>query len=140
MYDEYTTSNVEAEHSCIKSQSVGLTANAKVTSMFEKTDFNAEKRSHQRIIFQNKDIMCTNVTTKCQISKLYVKKCYEALLNRTLFASNCVSKQTDRNNWVVIYQKPHNVNTKLHLHFLPTIRRKRYVHLTSGESSILILI
>ena len=36
MYDEYTTSNVESEHACIKSQSVGLTANSKVTSMFEK--------------------------------------------------------------------------------------------------------
>ena len=36
MYDEYTTSNVESEHSIIKSNSVGLTANSTVTNMFEK--------------------------------------------------------------------------------------------------------
>ena len=80
MYDEYTTSNVEAEHAAIKSKSVGLLANNRVTTMFEKTDLNATKRYHQRTIYQNKDIMCTNVETKCQASKVFVKSCYIQLL------------------------------------------------------------
>ena len=133
MYDEYTTSNVESEHACIKSQSVGLTANSKVTSMFEKTDMNAEKRSNQRIIFQSKDIMCTNVTTKCQASKIFVKQCYDEVLNQIEYANKCVSKQTDISNWVVIYLNHDRINTKHHLHFLPLIKRKRYVTLSSGK-------
>ena len=35
-YDEYTTSNVESEHSIIKSKGVGVASNSKVTTMFQK--------------------------------------------------------------------------------------------------------
>ena len=51
MYDEFTISNVESEHAAIKSDGVGLLANNKVTTVFEKTDLNATKRSHQCTIF-----------------------------------------------------------------------------------------
>ena len=132
MYDEYTTSNVESEHSIIKSNSVGLTANSTVTNMFEKTDLNAEKRSQQRHIFQSNDILCTNVQTKCQASRVFVKCCYEQILKRVELTQKCISKQTDSRHWIVIYQST-TTNGKHHLHILPKIKRKRFVTLSLGK-------
>ena len=88
-YDEYTTSNVESEHSIIKSKGVGVASNSKVTTMFQKTDLNAEKRSNQRMIFQTKDIMCTDVDTKSNISKIVVTPCFKELVNRVRYAKQC---------------------------------------------------
>ena len=136
MYDEYsTTSNVESEHSIIKSVSVGLTANSTVTNMFEKTDLNAEKRSQQRHIFQSNDIMCTNLQTKCQASKIFVKCCYEHILKRVELTQQCISKQTDNRHWIVIYQST-NTNAKHHLHFLP-IRIEIQVQCGKGKGSVI---
>ena len=132
MYDEYTTSNVESEHAAIKSKGVGLLANNKVTTMFEKTDLNATKRYHQRTIFQNKDMMCTNVDTKCQASKVFVKSCYIQLLKLIDLSTRCISKQVDGHHWIVIYNNKDDYNCNHTLHFLPKIKRQRYVTLTSG--------
>lgn len=132
-YDEFTTSNVESEHSIIKSKGVGVMANSKVTTMFQKTDLNAEIRSNQRTIYQEKDIMSVNVDTKCQVSKLFVTQCYKELLNRVEYSKCCFSKQTNGNNWIVIYVRKNMVETSISNHFIPIIKRKRFVTLTQGK-------
>ena len=89
-YDQYTTSNVESDHSIIKSKGVGVLGNTRVTSMFEKTDLNAKKKCTQRLIYQTNDLMCTNVDTKCHVSKLFVKPCYMSMVTMIQSSKSCI--------------------------------------------------
>ena len=49
MFDEYTTSNAEAEHASLKKKSLGVVANQKMTTLYEKTDMNSTQKSKLRI-------------------------------------------------------------------------------------------
>ena len=135
MFDEFTSSNAEAEHSALKRSSLGMNANQKVTTLFEKTDMSAENKSMLRHNFQANNLDMMNVQTQCLISKLFVKKCYDALAKNCDLATKCVSKQVDKNNWIVIYRRMWTHNYNYYLHFLPMIQRKRYVKCTNGYLS-----
>ena len=49
-------------------------------------------------------------------------------------ATRCISKQSDRSNWIVIFMPTKNqtVQPNADLHFLPRIKRKRYVTITNS--------
>lgn len=133
MFDEYTTSNAEAEHASLKKKSLGVVANQKMTTLYEKTDMNSTQKSKLRMIQQHKDVDTTNVHTQCYLSNNFVKPCYDELCKRLQYASKCVSKQIDPYNWVVIYDRKKVVNANHDFHFLPNIKRKRHIELSHGK-------
>ena len=133
MFDEFTSSNTEAEHSSLmKKSSLGINTNQKVTTLFEKTDMSAENKSMLRHNFQANNLDMISVQTKCHVSKLFVKKCYDAIVQNCNLATKCVSKQTDQNKWIMIYRCMWSHNYNHYLHFLPMIQRKRYVTSTNS--------
>ena len=105
MFDEFTSSNAEAEHSSLKKASLGITVNQKVKTIFEKTDMSVENKFLLRQNYQSKNLDMSNVGTKCQISKLFVKPCYQAMIRNCDLASKFVSKQIDQKQWIVIYRQ-----------------------------------
>ena len=62
-----------------------------------------------------------------------MKPCYDELVKRLNYASKTVSKQTNENNWIVIYDRRKLENADHKFHFLPNIQRKRIVSLSSGK-------
>ena len=132
-FDEFTSSNCESEHAALKKASLGMTATQKVSTLFQKANMDAQKRYQSRLINETKDITRTVISTKCNISNIIVKSCFEELKKRIDLSTYCVSKHVDRLNWIVIYQGYKTYNTDLKLHFLPRIQRKRYVTLNKGE-------
>jgi hypothetical protein len=59
MFDEFTNSNAESEHSALKKQSLGVSNIISITSLFQKTDMDATKKSNLHVKFQSKDIAST---------------------------------------------------------------------------------
>ena len=45
MFDEYTTSNAESEHASLKKKSLGVNANASMTTLAKKTHMNSTQKS-----------------------------------------------------------------------------------------------
>lgn len=133
MFDTYTTSNAEAEHSALKCASVGISANDTMTALAHKTNNQATKRTNQRILCETKDLQCTDTKSKCTLSNVLVKKCFNAISQYVNLAKQCISKQTSKSSWTVFYQKPTGISNKLHLHYLPIIRRLRFVSIKSGK-------
>ena len=139
-FDEFTSSNAEAEHSALKKKSLGIVATQKVSTLFRKADMDATKRGQNNLIARNKDIGLTMISTKCQLSKEIVRVCFDELLKRIELAKSCVSKQTIYSQWIVIYIGHKTYNTDYKLHFLPRIKRKRYVKLNNGKFMICIIV
>ena len=132
-FDEFTSSNAEAEHAALKKKSLGMTATQKVTTLFKKADMDATKRGQNHIVQQTKDISSTMISTKCTLSKEIVKPCFEAIVARIELSKQCVSKQVNDKKWIVIYCGHNTYNTDHKLHFLPRIQRKRYVTLSNSK-------
>ena len=130
MFDEFTNSNAESEHASLKKKSLGVVANQKMSTLYEKTDMNSTQKSQLRVIQQHKDIDLTNVNTQCTLSNYLVKPCYDELVKRLNYASKTVSKQTNENNWIVIYDRRKLENADHKFHFLPNIQRKRIVSIS----------
>ena len=133
MFDEFTNSNAESEHSALKKQSLGVSSAISMTSLFEKTDMDATKKSNLRVQFQSKDIASTLVNQQCWLSKYLVKNCFDKIKDRIDLSKQCVSKQVNKSKWIVIYQSSHKTNANHFLHFVPMIKRKRYVTLSEGK-------
>ena len=133
MFDEFTSSNAESEHRSLKKASLGMVATQKVTTLFQKSDMSAENKFLLRQNYQSRNLDMICVDTKCQLSKLFVKPCFEALCRNCDLASKCVSKQTSAKEWIVIYRRKWTYNTDHYLHFLPMIQHKRYVKLNEGK-------
>ena len=76
-----------------------------MSTLYEKSDMNSTQKSQLRVIQQRKDIDLTNVNTQCTLSNYLVKPCYDELVKRLNYASKTVSKQTNENNWIVIYDR-----------------------------------
>ena len=132
MFDTYTTSNAEAEHSALKCASVGISANDTMTALAQKTNIQATRRTNQRVLDQTKDLQCTDTRSKCPLSNVITKRCFNAISQYVELAKECISKQTSNTSWTVCYQRPTGISTKLHLHYLPLIRRKRFLSIESG--------
>ena len=133
MFDEYTTSNAEAEHASLKKKSLGVVANQKMTTLYKKTDMNSKQKSKLRVIQQRKDTQATNVNTQCHLSNYVVRPCYDELRKRLEYSSKCASKQIDKYNWIVIYDRQKIVNANHDFHFLPDVQRKRHIKLSDGK-------
>ena len=133
MFDTYTTSNAEAEHSALKCASVGVCANDTMTALAQKTNIQATKRTNQRVRQQTKDLQCTDTNTKCHLSKVIVKKCFNAISQKVDLAKHCISKQTSNTTWTVYYNRPTGISSQFHLHYLPVVRRHRFLSLQSGK-------
>ena len=97
MFDEFTNSNAESEHASLKKKSLGVVANQKMSTLYEKADMNSTQKSQLRVIQQHKDIDLTNVNTQCTLSNYLVKPCYDELVKHLNYASKTVSKQTNEN-------------------------------------------
>ena len=136
MFDEFTTSNAEAEHASLKKKSLGVVATQKMTTLYEKTDMNATQKTQLRVIQQHKDFESTNVLTQCSLSNYVVKPCYNELVKRLEYASKTVSKQINSSHWIVIYDRRKLENAHHDYHFLPNVHRKRHVKLSTGEFQI----
>ena len=132
MFDTYTTSNAEAEHGALKCVSVGVSANDTMTALAQKTNTQALKRTNQRVVNETRDLQCTDTKSKCTLSKVIVKQCFNAISDHVELAKQCISKQTSHTSWTVFYQRPTGISSNLHLHYLPLIRRLRFVTLESG--------
>jgi hypothetical protein len=133
MFDEFTNSNAESEHSALKKQSLGVSSAISMTSLFQKTDMDATKKSNLRVQFQSKDIASTLLKQQCWLSKYLVKNCFDKIKDRIELSKKCVSKQVNKSKWIVIYQSNHKTNANHFLHFVPMIKRKRYVTLSEGK-------
>ena len=132
MFDTYTTSNAEAEHSALKCASVGVSANDTMTALAQKANLQATRRTNQRVVDQTKDLQCTDTKSKCPLSTMITKKCFAAVCQYIELAKLCISKQTSNKSWTVCYLRPTSISTKLHLHYLPILRRKRVLSIESG--------
>ena len=137
MFDTYTTTNAEAEHSALKCASVGVSANDTMTALAQKTNCQAIRRTNQRVLHQTKDLQSTDTKSKCALSKVIVKQCFNAISQNLDLAKQCISKQTSNTSWTVFYQCPTGMSSKLHLHYLPIVRRVRYVTLQSGMTNFI---
>ena len=137
MFDTYTTSNAEAEHSALKCASVGVSANDTMTALAQKTNCQATRRTNQRVLHQTKDLQSTDTKSKCALSKVIVKQCFNAISQNLDLAKLCISKQTSNTSWTVFYRRPTGISSKLHLHYLPLVRRVRYVTLQSGMTKFI---
>ena len=91
MLDEFTNSNAESEHASLKKKSLGVVANQKMSTLYEKADMNSTQKSQLRLIQQHKDIDLTNVNTQCALSNYLVKCCYDELVKRLNYAYNNLS-------------------------------------------------
>ena len=129
----FTTSNAESEHSALKRSSVGVKANDTMTTLAQKATKYATKRSNERNSLQTNDLERTDTTSLCRLSHYLVKKCFNAMSEKLDLAKKCISKQISKDQWIVYYNRPNDMNHKLHLHYIPTIRRKRTVTLTGGK-------
>ena len=133
IFDIYTTSNAESEHSAFKRSSVGVKANDSMTTLAQKSIKFSTKRSNERTYLQAKDLECIDTTSQCLLSYYLVKKCFNEIAERLELAKKCISMQTSKTKWTVYYSRPNKMHHKLHMHYLPTIRRKRTVTLTSSK-------
>ena len=134
MFDEYTNSNAESEHAALKKKSLGIQSNETMTSLFKKTHQEASKKSTQKMLNQNQDLIRTDTNTKCPMSNYLVKYCFNAIQSRLNSAKHCISKQNNAREWILVYQRPTVVTIDHHLHYVPLIQRKRYVTLSDGKS------
>ena len=132
MFDEFTNSNVEAEHASLKKKSLGISHTGTMTTLFKKSNMDASKKTKQRIQNQSADMSMTAIETKCFMSQYLVKKAFEAMVHFIELGQKCISKQIDESSWIVIYQRHKLVNGNHYLHFLPIIQRKRYVTVSEG--------
>jgi len=134
MFDEFTTSNAESEHAALKSRGTGITNLSTLTDLFLKSTITAEMRTHDKEIKNNKDLEKTDTTTHATLSKHVTKHCFNAMKQMVQCATRCISKQTDSSNWIVIYmpKEIQTVQPNYELHYLPRIKRKRYVSITKN--------
>ena len=132
MFDEFTSSNAEAEHSSLKRPSLGVLHHISMTTLFQKTKQDSARKTNERLQLQAKDLDMTDTMTKCFMSNYLVQKCFEAIKKRIELSKQCVSKQIDSKNWIVVFNRHKQVNRDHFKHFLPNIQRKRFVTLTKG--------
>ena len=133
MFDEYTTSNAESEHASLKKKSLGVNANASMTTLAKKTHMNSTQKSNKRSVYQSNDIDTINTTTKCQLSQYIVKHCFLKLKDRVNLAKKCISKQVSQKKWIVCYKRNGVIKKDLHLHYLPVFQRLRTVILDNNN-------
>ena len=134
MFDEFTTSNAESEHAALKSRGTGITNLTTLTDLFLKSMNSAEMRSYDKEVKNKNDLEKTETTTHAILSKHVTKPCFNAMKKLVQCATRCISKQSDRSNWIVIFMPTKNqtVQPNADLHFLPRIKRKRYVTITNS--------
>ena len=134
MFDEFTTSNAEAEHSSLKSRGLGVNVHTSLTDLFLKTMKAAEIRSSDKQQNNVSDLQKTDTATYSNLSQHVTRNCYKQIIGRIQCSLKCISKQNDSMNWVVIYVRDYRetLNANAELHYLPLIKRKRYVHNDNG--------
>ena len=131
MFDTFTTSNAESEHAAMKNCSEKVEGNESMTNLAIKTNSQATRRTNQRVQNETKDLQCTDTKTKCSLSKVIVKRCFEALCENIELAKLCISEQTSDTSWTVFYKRETEMSGELHLHSVPVVRRKRFLSLDS---------
>ena len=92
MFDEFTTSNAESEHASLKRKSLGVRANASMTTLAKKTTMNSLQKSNQRVVYESNDIESMSTTTQCYMSQYLVKQCFLKVKDRIELAKKCISK------------------------------------------------
>ena len=65
MIDKFTSSSSKSDHVSLKKGILGMNANLNVTTLFEKTDMNAENKFLLRQNFQLRNLDLRSVETKC---------------------------------------------------------------------------
>ena len=133
MFDEFTTSNAESEHASLKRKSLGVRANASMTTLAKKTTMNSLQKSNQRVVYESNDIESMSTTTQCYMSQYLVKQCFLKVKDRIELAKKCISKQINSSEWIVFYRRSESMKKDLHLHYIPVIQRLRYVTLTKDK-------
>ncbi len=134
MFDEFTTSNAESEHASLKSRGTGVNNKTSLKDLFLKSMKAAEMRSNDKDLKNITDLEKTDINTNAELSKHVTKHCFNEMVQRVELSKRCISKQTDMTHWIVIYMPTQlqKLQPNVPLHFLPRIKRKRYVTITNG--------
>lgn len=134
MFDEFTTSNAEAEHAALKSRGLGIDNHISMTDLFIKTTKAADIRSSDKQQHNVSDLEKTDTATYSNLSQHVTRKCYKEMIGRIKCSLKCISKQNNSMNWEVIYVRDYRetLNADTELHYLPMIKRKRYVTIHDG--------
>ena len=103
MFNEYTNSNAEAEHSALKSSGVGIQANGTLADVAAKSFKHGERRSTLKTQKQATDLHKTDTETYCDLSTSVVRNAFEQVRLNLELSRSCVSKRVDSKQWYVFY-------------------------------------
>lgn len=134
MFDEYTSSNAESEHSALKSKSLGISNLTSLTDLFIKSMKAAETRGNDKKLYNEGDLETVHSKSHAVLSQHVTRYCFKEMMRRVELSLRCISKQNNRSQWEVIYMPTQQdaLQTNPTLHYLPRIKRKRYVQIYNG--------
>ena len=127
MFDRFTNSNAEAEHSALKKKSLGLQANGSLHQLYKLSEMDARRRQTLKQQDQCANMNKTDTKTKCPLSSYITKYCFQEMKCRVEYAKRCISKQLDYTKWQVIYRREKTFNDTEVNSYLPYIQRIRIV-------------
>ena len=133
-FNEWTSSNAEAEHSALKSKGVDLGANGSLADVATKSISAGERRMGRKIKRQAKDISSTIIedVQGSLIAEAVVDPCLNNIRQVIEAARYCVSKQIDNNTWFVAYLGNVDCPQEGKCHTTPRISRLRKVIMAEG--------
>ena len=132
MFDRFTNSNAEAEHSALKNNSSGLKSNQKLSTLLHVTTMQSKLRDGLKKQDDHLNMNKTDAKSLCTLSTYVTKPCFNDLQHRVSLATRCVSKQLSCATWQVIYQRERIFDDNEVNIFLPYIKRIRTVHKSPG--------
>lgn len=132
MFDRFTNSNAESEHHSLKKKSLGVKANGSLHQLFKLTDMDSRRRHNIKTQNEHSKLTSTDVKSLCQLSSYVTRTCFQELQNRVILAKQCISKQLNKDNWLVIYQRNDPFDANEVNSFLPYIKRIREVTRTTN--------
>ena len=99
---------------------------------------NASHKSADRHRHYTNNILYTNTSTQCNLSQIIVGPCLKAIQHQIALSFRCISQQTTKTHWFVLYQRNHmldNIDESKNQYniLIPYIQRKRSVTIDTNN-------
>ena len=104
MFDRFTNSNAESEHSVLKKKSIGIQANGSFHQLYQLSEMEDARRCHCiKCQTEHSNLTKTDVKSLCPLSSYLTKYCFNKMEHRFTWAKQCISKQVSKSKWLVVY-------------------------------------
>ena len=133
MFDRFTNSNAESEHSALKKKSNNISATGSIFKLYQTIEMDAKRRDLLKKQEQHAHAGSVDTKTKCMLSRYLVKNCFFEMQYKCELAKECISKREYKTQWKVIYTRKSEFTSEPHNNFLPYMRRVRTVRLTENN-------